>query len=203
MMPRKRRRTSSVRQLVFGAVLGDGLALDEFHDEEGPALVGDSAIEQMGDIRVREPGEQLTLGEESRPQFGGVHVAVEELERDLLVEGAVHPLGAVDRPHPALADGGEGAVGPDAESGVGRALELEGRGAGDLAGELVEELGGVVVEGQQFVELATQLLIAGARFVEIGRTLLGSASRGPRRAAPPNGSDRRGPSQTAAVLSAR
>ncbi len=139
---------------ILGAVLRDGSALDQLHDEVGSALVGDSAIQQAGDVRVREPGEELPLGEETRSQLGGVHVAVEKFERDLLVEGAVDPLGAVDRAHPAPADGGDGLVGPDPDLGAGGALDLQRRRPRDLARQPVEELGGIVVEGEELIEFA-------------------------------------------------
>ena len=53
------------RQLVVVAVLGDRHALDQFHDEVGPAGVGGAGVEDPGDVGVVHQGQRLPLGLEA------------------------------------------------------------------------------------------------------------------------------------------
>ena len=53
------------RELLLVAVLGDRHALDEFHDEVRPAVVGRAGVEDLGDVRVVHQGQRLPLGLEA------------------------------------------------------------------------------------------------------------------------------------------
>ncbi|MCB1150493.1 serine/threonine protein kinase, partial [bacterium] len=65
---------------------------------------GDAAVEQARDRRVLEGRDELALEQEARPQLGGVDARAQDLDRGLLLEGAVRPTCRVDRAHPALAE---------------------------------------------------------------------------------------------------
>ena len=52
-------------QLVLVAVLGDRHALDQLHDEEGPAVGGRAGVEDLGDVGVVHQGQGLPLGLEA------------------------------------------------------------------------------------------------------------------------------------------
>ncbi len=49
-------------QVVAGAVLGDGLTVDQLHDDIGNTLFRRAAIEQARDVRVLQTREDLPLG---------------------------------------------------------------------------------------------------------------------------------------------
>ena len=52
-------------ELVLVAVLGDRHALDQLHDEVGPAGVGGAGVEHLGDVGVVHQGQGLPLGLEA------------------------------------------------------------------------------------------------------------------------------------------
>ena len=85
------------RQLPVVAVLVDRPPLDVLHDEVGAAVLGGAAVEQLGDVRMVEVGEDLALGAEAADDLVGVHAAPDELDRDPLLELLVGPLRQVDR----------------------------------------------------------------------------------------------------------
>ena len=139
-----------------------GTPFDELHDEVGTTFVGDAAVLEMGDVGVGQARQDLPLGEEPRPQLRRVHVSMEQLEGDLLVEGAIHPLGPVHGAHAAVADGLEGAVRADCVLRPGGAGDLERGGGGDLLRQVVEVPGCRVVETQELLGLAQQRLVVRA-----------------------------------------
>ena len=99
------------------AILVDRLPLDVLHDEVGAAVLGGAAVEQLGDVRVVEVGEDLALGAEAADDLVRVHAAPDELEGDLLLELLVGPLRQVDRAHAAPAELAHHPVGADALAG--------------------------------------------------------------------------------------
>jgi len=127
----------------------------------------------MGDVGVSQPRQELALGEETRPQLRGVHVAMEQLQRHLLVEGPVHPLGQVDRPHAAVADGCEGPVGTDPDSRLGGAFDHKSCGRGDVARQAIEEVRCHALKTEQLLHLPAQIGIVPTGEVEIGAPVLG------------------------------
>ena len=68
----KSRSRSSTLEPTRVAVLGDRLALDVLHGEPRPPVVRDAAVEQPGDVRMVQPGEDLPLGEEAPADLVGV-----------------------------------------------------------------------------------------------------------------------------------
>ena len=49
------------------AVLVDGLAVHVLHDEVGRALVGQPTVEEAGDVRMTQAGQQAALGQKAGP----------------------------------------------------------------------------------------------------------------------------------------
>ena len=47
--------------MQFVAILGDGDALDQFHDEVGPAALGRAAVQHLGDMGMVHQGQGLPL----------------------------------------------------------------------------------------------------------------------------------------------
>jgi hypothetical protein len=52
--------------LILIAVLVDGDATDQFHDEVGPAGVGGAGVQDLGDVRVIHQRQSQALGLEAR-----------------------------------------------------------------------------------------------------------------------------------------
>ena len=53
------------RQPALVAKPGDGDALDQLHDEVGPAVVGGAGVEDLGDVGVVHQGQRLAFGPEA------------------------------------------------------------------------------------------------------------------------------------------
>jgi len=70
------------RQLVLIAVVRDGNATDEFHDEVRPAGVGRPGIQHPRNVRMIHERERLPLGRE-RAITRGCHARLDDFERDL------------------------------------------------------------------------------------------------------------------------
>ena len=119
------------RELVAVAILGDRDALDQLHDEVGPAGVGGAGVEDLGDVGVVHQRQRLPLGLEAGDDLAGVHARLDDLERDLAADGLLL-LGHVDDAHAAFADLLEQLVGADTgarpfQDGLVRRAVLGGR----------------------------------------------------------------------------
>src|ERR1019366_2120920 len=79
-------------EMVLGAVLGDGDSVDVLHREERLAGVGNSSIEEVGDVRMDQPGEDLTLLQEAVSKHVCCKGQVDQLDGDLLLKLAVHTM---------------------------------------------------------------------------------------------------------------
>jgi len=91
----------------------DRHALNILHDEVGDAALGNAAVDQPGDPRMLEPGEDAPLFAEA---FGDERreVGVDQLDRDFLLVKAVVAQPAPDLAHAADADAAFEAERPDA-----------------------------------------------------------------------------------------
>ena len=69
-------------QVVLVAVLDDGVALDEFHDEERAAGVGRASVEDAGDVGVVHERQRLPLGREAADHLASVHAGLDDFDRD-------------------------------------------------------------------------------------------------------------------------
>src|SRR5262249_5289938 len=74
------------------------------HCHPGTSVVGRSAVDQPRDSRMLEPRENLALLPEAGEHLVGVEPALDQLERDGLLEMTIGPRGAADRPHAAPSD---------------------------------------------------------------------------------------------------
>ena len=116
---RKRARRSPERGVPLGAVDVEGPAGDELHHQVGPAVVRGAAVEEGGDVRVLEPGQDLALRPQATQQAPRRDPGTDQLQGHLALEALVVPNRAVDRTHPAAADLGDQAIGPDREAAGG------------------------------------------------------------------------------------
>jgi len=81
----------------------DGHALDQLHHEVGPARLGSSPVQHVGDVRVVHHGQGLALGLETGDYFPGVHARLDDLQG----HGAPYRLALFGHEHyakPAFAD---------------------------------------------------------------------------------------------------
>jgi hypothetical protein len=88
------------RELVPVAVVGDRDAPGELHHKIGPAGLGGSGIENLGDVGMVHDGQGLPLGLEPRHHLPGVHPELDDLEGDAAAD-RLDLLGQVDDSHPA------------------------------------------------------------------------------------------------------
>jgi hypothetical protein len=90
------------RQLVRVAVARDRHALDQLHDEEGPAVGRRPGVEDPGDVRVVHQGQGLPLRLEARQHLLAVHPRLDQLDSDEALD-RLGLLGHPDRAHAAFA----------------------------------------------------------------------------------------------------
>ena len=108
----------SNRELLAIAVVDQGLAFDELHDEVGTATLGGSRVMDSGDGGVIHECQSLTLGIETGHEFLRVHAAFDDLQGDLAFE-RLELLGLVHLPHPSFADQADETVMSDATRHLG------------------------------------------------------------------------------------
>ena len=149
------------------AILRDGLAVDELHREVGLAFGRDATVEESGDVRVLEAGEDLALLQEAAEDLVAAHARPDQLERDPLLELPVGALGEVDRAHPALPERADDAVRPHRlpgfEGGLRRGpLDVLDEGGGPVRRRVVEEVAGLVVGGEELFEVGAEGEVGGA-----------------------------------------
>ena len=118
-----------------------------------------------------EGGEDLPLVAEAAQDLVGVHAALDDLERDALLELLVRALGQIDHAHAAAADLLDDAVRPDAHAGserrvvAGKAVRVQlgeercGEGVDGVADRLL----GCRLALEELEHFAAQLLVAVAR----------------------------------------
>ena len=111
------------------AVLEQGHAGDQLHDEVGPALVRRAGVEHARDVRVVHHRQRLPLRFEARDDLARVHAELDDLQR----HAPRHRLHLLRHPHraeAALADLLEELVGTNAKAcglHLGRTPLLDGR----------------------------------------------------------------------------
>ena len=88
-----------------GVAVGvDRPAVHVLHREVRQPIVGDAAVEQRGDVRMRETGQDVALGEEAIAQRRIEHGRARQLERDQPLIDAVGPAGEIHHAHAAVAN---------------------------------------------------------------------------------------------------
>lgn len=105
------------------AGIEQGLAVEPLHDEVA-AAIGDAAVQELDDVRVRESGQDLAFAEEHAFGIAGGEGSGDHFERDFLIEFTVIAAGAVDDAHAALGDAAGDAVGAKAFAGRDRFIVL-------------------------------------------------------------------------------
>ena len=75
------------RQAVPIAVAGDRFTAHVLHHEVRATLRRRPGVEHLGDRRVVHQGQRLALGLETRHDLRGVHAGLDDLDRDLAVDG--------------------------------------------------------------------------------------------------------------------
>ncbi len=86
------------------AVVDDGPAVDALHHQVRVTILIDAAVEEAGDARIVEAGEDLALGEQPVAQARARVHAEDELDRGLGLVLPVGPPRAVDHAHATLAE---------------------------------------------------------------------------------------------------
>ena len=99
------------RQLVVVAVLGDRHAVDQLHDEVGPAAFGGAGVEDPGDVLVVHHGQGLALGLEAGDDLAAVHAGLDDLERDLAADRLAAARPCRRRPCPLRRSAGAACTG--------------------------------------------------------------------------------------------
>ena len=89
--------------MVVVAVLGDGYAVDQLHDEVGPASFRGPGVEHTGDVDMVHHRQGLPLGLEAGNDLPRIHARLDDLESDLSLDGAAL-LGHKDGAHAAFAN---------------------------------------------------------------------------------------------------
>ncbi len=148
------------REVVDVAIPVDRQAVDELHHEVRQAVVGRSAVDQAGDVRVIEVGENLAFVPETLLDEGGVEAGSDDLDRDLLVVLVIGPAAEIHGAHSAVADLSHHRVRPDPAAGpLGRALQAvdEGDGVDPRQRRRHDEGAGFIVSGEQRIDFAREL----------------------------------------------
>ena len=102
-------------QLTIRTIACDRYAVDILHHEVRKSGRGGATIEEASDVRVIQPREELTL---LLKAFLRVEEGLRQhLERHLLRECAVAPLGQIDGAHPTFAEQANQTVGADMAAG--------------------------------------------------------------------------------------
>ncbi len=99
----KQRQPGGDVESVGVAILGDRDALDQLHDEEGPAVGGRAGVQHAGNIRMLHERQGLALRLEAGQNAARVHAPLDQLQRHLAADRA-KLLGHEDGAHPPLAD---------------------------------------------------------------------------------------------------
>ena len=96
--------TRSSGQVAARRELGHRDTLNELHDNVGPALFGDTCVEELRDVGVIQPSEHLLLLQEQLP--GAIIDTADRrhLDGHLAIEAAVAAHGAVHPTHTAFGD---------------------------------------------------------------------------------------------------
>ena len=151
-------------QLVAVAVAIDPLPVHVLHREVRKPVVGEAAVEELRDAGMREPGQDLPLGDEARALVA-VERALNHLQGHVAV---VLPVGApreVDGPHPAVPDLAHDGIRTDAPSRPIAHPPID-RPCAELDGKALERTIGAGVRVEQRPDLAAKCRIAAARVIE-------------------------------------
>src|SRR6185436_17800194 len=91
-------------KLAPPTVICDRLAINKFHHEVRPSVLGRAAVEEARNVRMIERGQNLPLAHETLTHKIRIHPPPDELDGDLLLELIVIPHGFINCTHPAAPD---------------------------------------------------------------------------------------------------
>jgi hypothetical protein len=143
------------RQAVLIAVIGDGHAAEQFHDEIRPARGGFAGIEHLGDVGMVHEGQRLALCFEPANDLAAVHARLENLDGHLAADRLLL-LGQKDQAEAALAELFRQLVRTQDRA---RALARRDR-RGNSGCQWLQEGASLVVDAQERVEPAAQFRMA-------------------------------------------
>ena len=104
-------RNSSTRPRSGSCPAVDALAFHVFQRDEGLAVAGDAAVQEVGDVGMLQRGQDAALFGHALRQARAVRAgAGQQLQRDLLARIAIVALGQVDHAHAAFAQQPQDAV---------------------------------------------------------------------------------------------
>src|SRR5215470_7955232 len=92
------------RESLGIAILVDGCAVDEFHDQVRHFIDGCFAVEQSGDVGMIEVGKDLAFMSETFLHELVIKVATNQLDGNLVLELAIDAGGPIHLSHPAMTD---------------------------------------------------------------------------------------------------
>src|SRR5580765_4277374 len=95
-----------------------GLAFNKLHGQEKFASLGNPTIDQLGDVRVIQRGEDLALAAKMPLQFLIGETWPNDLQSNLLLEFAVGAGGQENRAHSATSNLSQDAVGAEASAEI-------------------------------------------------------------------------------------
>ena len=162
-------------QLVLVTVLGDRQAFDEFHDEVGTPAVGQSAVQDMGDIRMIHQGQGLPFRLKPCHHRVTIHPRLDHLQSHFPDDRRLL-LGHEHHAEAAFADLLEQLVAADDRSrALGHRLVYGGsRRVGGF-----EEVAFLLVDFEQSLHALAEVGVAGADLVRYSRELRRPESSGP------------------------
>ena len=99
---------------MFVGITRDGFTFDILHHEIWQAVFRGPAIDQAGNVRVIQVGEDLALHQKAFDDGIGVHAALDELQRDLPIESLIRSSCEINGAHPAAANLANDFVGANA-----------------------------------------------------------------------------------------
>lgn len=101
-----KKQVKAAPQRAIGAqtMAVDGFAINELHDQVGPAFFGGAGIQQAGDAGVIELRQNLTLGTKPLQQRLLARADAHQLDRGTRTEPLIGPFGEQHFAHAALAD---------------------------------------------------------------------------------------------------
>ena len=152
------------RELLLVAVVDDRDALDQLHDEVGPAAFRRAGVEDAGDVGVVHQRQRLPLRLEAGDDVARVHARLDDLQGHLAANGVLL-LGDEDQAHPSLADLLHQLIGADqCARAFGDWLVIGGCIRGKRP---AHEFAGFAVIPEQTFELGPQAKIRAASLVKI------------------------------------
>ncbi len=163
---------SSVDNLFWSQEFRDLDAANQFHDEVRPAGFSGPGIQNFRDVWMIHQRQRLTLGFEAGDDLLGVHAQLDHLERHAAVN-RLFLFGHVNHTATALADLLKQFVSSDLVAG------FFGEGNGhhlcshevETRGWRFQEIPGLFVRLDQFLDALTENRVAGTGLVEIGGAL--------------------------------